>query len=898
MSFFFSEAQLSSGDFGKGGVSDSTLNKLGCKVCPLFPLNRPKVKPAGNESPDIYWIGDYPVLEDEESSMPFSSKNGLFLRGLISEVWASLNRELRPRSSQILDYTNDRFRFGNVLWTRTVDGQDPTHPEIECCRNQVLEDIERTKPKIVIGLGNTALRWFLRDSGIQAWRGRRVPIRIGNHECWFFPLYHPKEVVLRNESVSFRDTVSDEELVFRRDIGRIFRFLLNDYEDPNPEPENKIFDNIQIFTGRDPRDLKRLEQAFSRISDFDEIAVDIETSSEESVKFRKMLPMGRGSKILSVALGTYDFTFAFALDHPQSGWNNSDKSVIRTWLKDLLTNSNISKIAHNLSFELAWFVHEYGYDWVYDTKWHDTQAQTYIIYGLGDSNKSKSLQSLDSLCLHYFGFNLKSFSNLSRDSLDMEDLENVLKYNAGDTKYTHKLYQIQNEILEDQGKIGVYDHQVLRAVSTALMTYFGVRVDQPKVNELSKKLESESRIIAKKIDLMEEVQEFSRRYGRPFNPGSDQDCSLMFGDILGFRDEITLPNGRKSVDKEALGRITHELAKLVVNRREILKLLSTYVAPMKAENRMNVWDDGKMHPRYNTTFVTTRRLSSDGPNIQNYPKRRNSHIRATVVPKDGYWMVAADYGSFEARVIAMASGDENLVGSMWNGHDIHGEWAHKFIERYPGILDRAVKTSNSSDDEEIFKMVRHFSKNEFVFPSFYGAGVKSISANMKIPLEIVTELQEEFWGKYPGVRAWHQKVKNQYREDGYVELLTGFRRYAPISRPNAIINSLVQGTAADMAIDALNRLSLDSIRMKKRHLHPIMCIHDDLTFEIPKATFDDDVEYIIDSMLSCPFDFINVPMVVEVTAGKNWYEMKPVGEFNDAHRREKPSFIKTKEILK
>src|SRR5216684_2280020 len=95
-----------------------------------------------------------------------------------------------------------------------------------------------------------------------------------------------------------------------------------------------------------------------------------------------------------------------------------------------------------------------------------------------------------------------------------------------------------------------------------------------------------------------------------------------------------------------------------------------------------------------------------------------------------------------------------------------------------------------------------------------------------------------------------------YEELGYVECLTGRRRRGPMSL-NQVINSPVQGTAAEIVLDGMSRLS----EIGDPELQPEINIHDDLTFcRVPIKKIDTIAERVIDEMLDVPFDWVNVPI--------------------------------------
>lgn len=98
---------------------------------------------------------------------------------------------------------------------------------------------------------------------------------------------------------------------------------------------------------------------------------------------------------------------------------------------------------------------------------------------------------------------------------------------------------------------------------------------------------------------------------------------------------------------------------------------------------------------------------------------------------------------------------------------------------------------------------------------------------------------------------------------------------------NKILNTNIQGVSADIVVDAMERLSELAIETKQWQYQPLMQIHDDLSFYIPKKTLEADLEEILYEMLTPSFDWATVvPLMAEVEAGSNWADLTPIGEFS------------------
>jgi DNA polymerase-1 len=232
----------------------------------------------------------------------------------------------------------------------------------------------------------------------------------------------------------------------------------------------------------------------------------------------------------------------------------------------------------------------------------------------------------------------------------------------------------------------------------------------------------------------------------------------------------------------------------------------------------------------------------------------------------------ADFGQIEARVIAMASRDRNFTKSLWDRYDVHLNWAEKIAYAYP---DR-VGGKNNLKDKKVMKTFRGDVKNQWVFPLFFGASLFKVSNELRIPDEHLKSLYDEFWCTFEGVKDYQNRMEKDYKKKGYVECLTGRRRRAPLSY-NQIINSPIQGTASDIVVDGMNRLS----ELEDWEYQANLNIHDSLTFILDEDELEERTEVIVREMLGCRFPFINVPLTVEVSIGtENWQHMQELGTFS------------------
>lgn len=846
-------------------MPEETLRKLECKGCTLnkADLNHPKMKPTGTEEPFLYILGEHPGKVEDKTGKHFSGAVGRYLDNKMPREW---------------DYEED-LRWNNCIRCST-GRSEPSPAQLSCCAPSIELDISESAPWGIVGFGNIALKKFLGVSGIHSWRGKRIPISVNGHVCWFFPLVSPG-YLLDNQKTNKRGKVieSDWDKVFKMDLDAIEYFYQKHSGDFEAEyffePKENYYDGIEYVDGSGGK--KQLHKVFDwmeEIAELPESAIDVETTS--------IRPYFKDSRILTIAIGTYDKTYSFPVDHPKA-WGALTK-VMHKKLKWYLLNSG-KKIAHNLNMEQEWFLYNYGDEIIRGTEWDDTMAQGYVL------DTRKGTLSLEDLVLSRMGFNLKALTQLDKSNMISEPLRKVLPYNCLDTKYTHRLWQIQKQILElpeNKKLIPVWEKHIVRSGTIVRMQAEGLVPDNMEVIRHQRKINSALKPILKSISQLPEIKKFKRIKGREFNPNSNtDDLIVVFKDILKRKEVINAAKKTgHSVDEGTLKRIPKSVTKLpglLLEMRSLEKLRSTYVDSIQGYT----YFDGLIHPNYNDKFTNTGRLSCEDPNAQNFPKRKHKEVRSVIhaglVPNDPLRsykrhkvierlmkLVSADYGQIEARVIAMATQDDRFVESLWHDLDIHMDWTERFMEADPTWIERVAKKMEldieNTPRDKLVKAARNVTKNSWVFPRFFGAADYSCAGYMDVSESLASELGAVFWEEFAGVKEWQDSLMSFYKKHGYVETLTGRRRFAPVAF-NEIINTPIQGTASDIVTDAGDRCSDAGFQI-------CMNVHDDLTFRRHPDTWKQDVEEIAKIMVNPPFDFINVPISIEVEVGTNWANQK------------------------
>ena len=558
-------------------------------------------------------------------------------------------------------------------------------------------------------------------------------------------------------------------------------------------------------------------------------------------------------------------------------WNNiwGDLEVVVLSLIDNFLMFSKKKIVHNLMFELYCFQKYFGQSILFDIVWDDTMLQAYILDERVGSKKDEGTLSLDSLCLMNFGFRLKEQSNVDVKNIMDNELEDVLMYCGMDTKHTYKLDSVQSIKVGRQLR-NAYRNEVNTAISLTVMQSKPIPIDMDVRKELSDGLEKEIAKTENSIQKVESIIKYKNKNGE-FNSGSSKHLITLFRDMLKYKSVKSTDKGGYCTDKEVLKVFAKEykdkVSSLILKKREMSKLQSTYVDSLPKL----LHDDGFLHPQYSSVFVRTSRISSSKPNMQNFPIKKNSHIRKIIIPPERIMkIVKFDYGQIEARVFPMISEDNTLTKMFWQNFDIHTDWSMRTARKY--IKCTGVTRIRDLKDKAL-KKFRDKIKNGIVFPWFYGASYYSTAKSMGVPVELMKELYDEFWEIFYGVKEWQERTLKFYDKNGYIQTLGGKRRHAPLSK-NQILNSPVSGTASEIVLDALFRCMKIGYEANEIKYQAAFEIHDDITFFLPDKTLKEDIDFIGRQLVRSPLKYINVPLTVDCSVGDNWAECKDFKTFD------------------
>lgn len=443
-------------------------------------------------------------------------------------------------------------------------------------------------------------------------------------------------------------------------------------------------------------------------------------------------------------------------------------------------------------------------------KFYDTLLWEYI------KNPWIRWLSLDKLSQKYFWYRMISYddvTNKNKISFKDVDLKTASIYSWEDVYITNKLYEKQlEEWITQNTVLTEIELPLIQVLKRMEIDWVFIDVDRLKWIWIL--LEQEIKNLEKSI--YDEVWE-------NFNINSPK----QVWEILFWK--LWLEKWKKnktwySVSAEVLWDLAHnyEIAQKIIDYRHYTKLLSTYIEWLTKL----VDENWLVHTNYNTAIASTWRLSSTNPNLQNIPSSNGiaGDIRDAFISRFEKWkIIAFDYSQVEVRILAIMSGDENLINAFKSWEDIH----HKTAEFL--FWDRTI----TKDERKIAKAVNFWVI--YWISSFWLS--KMISISMKDAKIYI----DKFYESYPKVKQYLENTIKFCEENNYVETLFWRRRYINwINDLNKIIKSWaereainmpIQGTSADIIKIAMIKI-FNFLENKKLKSKMIMQVHDELVFDV------------------------------------------------------------------
>lgn len=301
-----------------------------CGACGLYKdCQSPKMPVAGKGKKQIMIIGQSPGKNEDERGVPFIGPAGQKLEAVLE------------------DFDIDMFEdcwITNALICHPANNRKGDKDEIGHCRPNVFNSIKQLKPKVILLLGDDALRsvvgWLWKEDlgALGTWLGWNIPSQELN--AWVCPTWHPAYFLHQSEK---RDDTSEvAQMIWREHIGKAVQ--ITEYPWRRLPDYNKL-----VYCILDPEEAS--DKIINLASSGDPLAFDYECD--------RLRPEHEQSQIVCASFSDGKMAIAY----PWQG-----RAIEAT--KEILLDPSIPKIASNLKYEERWSIKKLGIrieNWMWDT---------------------------------------------------------------------------------------------------------------------------------------------------------------------------------------------------------------------------------------------------------------------------------------------------------------------------------------------------------------------------------------------------------------------------------------------------------------------------------------------------------------------------------------------------
>jgi DNA polymerase I len=522
--------------------------------------------------------------------------------------------------------------------------------------------------------------------------------------------------------------------------------------------------------------------------------------------------------------------------------------------RGVLEDERIEKTGHNLKFDVSVLL------------WHGVTVRgkmfdTMVAHSLIEPDMRHGMDYLSEVHLGYTPIPIERLIGSEKSKqISMADVPvtALAEYSAEDADVTWQLRGKLEPQLGERGQERVF-HEIEAPLLPVLvdMEHEGIRVDAAALADFSTQLSKE---------MAEEEGRIYQLAGTKFNLNSPRQLGQILFDVLKIAGAPKKTStGQYSTNEQTLLTLApeHEIVRRLLDFRAATKLKSTYADALP----QTIWPaTGRVHTTYNQVLTATGRLNSQNPNLQNIPIRteKGREIRKAFVPRDkNHLLLSADYSQIELRIIAALSHEEGMLEAFRQNLDIHTATAAKVY----GVANDGV----NSEMRRKAKMVN--------YGIAYGISAFGLAQRLAIPRKEAAEIIENYFARFPGISRYMNETIEFAKKHGYVETVTGRRRYLRDIRSangavrgaaerNAI-NAPIQGTAADMIKLAMINIHRE-FAQRKLKTKMLLQVHDELVFDVLRSE-EKVVREIVGEKMRTAIPMA-APIEVEMGVGENWLE--------------------------
>lgn len=431
----------------------------------------------------------------------------------------------------------------------------------------------------------------------------------------------------------------------------------------------------------------------------------------------------------------------------------------------------------------------------------------------------------------------------------------VGSYANGDVNRTWALHEKYYPLLTDRGLLPSYHRELKLAPILNANEAEGIHIDLPRLERDAIVYEyALVKVEAQLVKLLKCDPQIN------WNSGQQIAAAILASGMADKARWPKTPTGQYSTarDNLAVAITDPRLLQLITYRGPLHTCLSTFIRPWLILARAT---GGTLHPNWNAVrgdFGGTRtgRLSSYAPNFQNIPTEFEGIeipagfpplplMRVYVLPRPGERFVKADFHSQEVRILGhFAEGAIKQIYDDDPSADIH--------EVAAGMIVDATGVPMNRKHVKII-----------AFTILYGGGINKIAAGLGVDYQTALRMKKAYLHTLTGVEDFQEDVTAIGERGDSVTSWGGRILWAPPGRGYALVNYLIQGSAADQTKEAVNRYG-----------HFYIQVHDEICDSMKPKQMKEGIKQLRWAMEE--MGGWDIPMRAEVSVGDNWAQMEKI----------------------
>ena len=728
-----------------------------------------KVLPTGPTNAPIAFVGEAPGREEEARGEPFVGPSGKLLRKLCAR--AGINTQ----ACYLTNVVKERPPNNNIeVFIKIRPKKVVTTEEYDAYEKELKDELSNHKANVIVAVGAVALWALCRKKHITAYRGSILESTLLPGRK-VIPIIHPSAAL--------------RQYIYQYYIYLDLKKVKKESESPDIVlPQRSL--NIA-------KDIHDALSVMSRARKLSSIAFDIETINDELACF-------------AIAFSPNEAYVIPLVDDKGNVFSDVDEVKVIRALGELLEDPSVTKIGQNMIFDCGFMFRKYG---VVTASIEDTMIAHAIMY----PEMQKGLDFLASVYTNepYYKHEGKQWKKLD------SSYETFWKYNAKDAAVTYEVWSaLKEHLLQDEELYVTYNNQRSLILPLIFMTEHGIRVDKEGLKAAS--ADAEKRI----KETLSKIEEIAPG----INPNSVKDLKTYFYVTKGYKPYISRSTGNITVNRDALKRLAakgDKLAALLLDLRRLTKLKSTYFD-------VKLSSDGRLRAAYNPVGTESGRLSSsktvtgEGTNLQNQPKE----MKRFMLADDGYLLYQIDLSQAENRVVAYIAPEPTMIRAFEEGTDIHsltaslifGDPIEKIIEEHENKVPVAIGDGTHTK-REWGKRANHGLN--------YGLGYRAFALYYEIPERDAKRIVEAYHDVYPGVRKYHEWVRNSLSKDRTIKNLLGRKRTFLDRWGEQLFKAAYSFIPQSTVADVINRFGVLYVYEYEPDIVLLNQIHDALLIQIP-----------------------------------------------------------------